>query len=353
MKAGSHRLGDLSQQIGGDLRGDPEHLINGVAPLDSAGSDDLAFYQDAHLHSALHTSQAGAVILHPEHAEAFSGNCIVVKNPYAAFAKIMQYLFPQLRPEAGMHHTALVARDVQLHPNSRVDAYVTIESGAQIASGVWLEAGVFVGAQVRIGAGSHLFPGVKIYSGCSLGERCVIHSGAVIGADGFGFAEEGGKFLKIPQIGAVQIGNDVEIGANACIDRGALTDTVLADGVKIDNLVQIGHNVHLGAHTVIAGQTGIAGSTHIGSHCRIGGQVGITGHVEIADGCVIAGQSAITHSLRKPGVYSGVVPAHEITGWRRIVSRFDGLDALFRRVKRLERAATNQSVSNGRPSDGE
>ncbi|MBU2738431.1 UDP-3-O-(3-hydroxymyristoyl)glucosamine N-acyltransferase [Acidithiobacillus concretivorus] len=354
MRASStHRLQDLAQQLAGELRGDAEYLVTGIAPLDTAEAGDITFFQASSLRGCLQSSQAGAVILSPESADDFSGNCIVVKNPYAAFAKIMQYLFPVARHEPGIHHSAQLDRNVQIHPEVRIDAFVKVESGVQIAAGVWLEAGVFVGADVLIGAGTHVYPGVKIYSGCRIGERCVIHAGAVIGADGFGFAEENGKYLKIPQIGGVLIGNDVEIGANTCIDRGVLTDTILADGVKIDNLVQIGHNVQIGAHTVIAGQTGIAGSTRIGSHCRIGGQVGVTGHVEIADNCVIAGQSAITHSLRSSGVYSGVVPAHEITRWRRIVARFDGLDALFRRVKTLEKKSAHQASSDGEPLHGE
>ncbi|WP_414041841.1 UDP-3-O-(3-hydroxymyristoyl)glucosamine N-acyltransferase [Acidithiobacillus sp. M4-SHS-6] len=353
MKTGTHRLVDLAHHIGGELRGKGDYPITGVAPLDVAQAGDISFYQTGTLRSTLQSSQAGAVILDPQAAGDFSGNCIVVSNPYAAFAKILQYLFPVPRHEPGMHHSVQLDRDAQVHPDVRMDAFVRVESGAKIAAGVWLEAGVFIGANVEIGAGTHIYPGVKIYRDCRIGERCIIHAGAVIGADGFGFAEENRKYIKIPQVGGVLMGNDVEVGANACIDRGVLTDTVLADGVKIDNLVQVGHNVHIGAHTVIAGQTGIAGSTHIGRHCRIGGQVGIAGHIEIADGCVIAGQSGITHSLRIPGVYSGAVPAHEITRWRRIVARFDGLDTLFRRVKFLEKKSAAPASSDGEPLNGE
>lgn len=353
MKVTPHLLGDLAQQVGGEVRGDSSYRISGVLPLDEAGSGDLAFFQDSYALTALKASRAGAVIISPKYAEEFVGHRIVVQNPYAAFARIMQILFPQARLKLGMHHSVQLARDATVHPDTRVDAFVQVAEGAEIAAGVWLEAGVFVGAHVQIGAGTHIYPGVKIYPGCKIGARCIIHSGAVIGADGFGFADDNGKSVKIPQVGGVLIGDDVEIGANSCIDRGVLKDTILGDGVKIDNLVQIGHNVHIGAHTVIAGQTGIAGSAHIGRNCRIGGQVGIAGHIQIADGCMVAGQSAITHSLRHPGVYSGVVPAHEVGGWRRIVARFDGLDALFRRVKRLEQAVAQKSLADGESSDCE
>lgn len=353
MKTGTQQLRDLARHIDGELRGQADYLITGVAPLESAQSGDITFYLNGTALSTLQSSQAGAVILSPRAADDFGGNCIVVNNPYAAFAKILQYLFPVPRHEPGLHHSVQLDRDVQVHPEARLDAFVRVESGAKIAAGVWLEAGVFIGANVEIGAGTHIYPGVKIYRGCRIGERCIIHAGAVIGADGFGFAEENQKYIKIPQVGGVLVGNDVEIGANACIDCGVMTDTVLGDGVKIDNLVQVGHNVHIGAHTVIAGQTGIAGSARIGRHCRIGGQVGIAGHIEIADGCVIAGQSAITHSLRKPGIYSGVVPAHEITRWRRIVARFDSLDTLFRRVKFLEKKSARLASSDGEPLHGE
>ncbi|PKY10245.1 UDP-3-O-(3-hydroxymyristoyl)glucosamine N-acyltransferase [Acidithiobacillus marinus] len=353
MKTGTHQLQDLACHIGGELRGQADYLITGVAPLELAQSGDITFYLSGTLRSTLQSSQAGAVILSPQAAEDFVGNAIIVANPYAAFAKILHHLFPMPRHEPGVHHSVQMDRDVQVHPETRMDAFVRVESGAKIAAGVWLETGVFIGANVEIGAGTHIYPGVKIYRNCRIGERCIIHAGAVIGADGFGFAEENKKYIKIPQVGGVQLGNDVEIGANSCIDRGVLTDTVLGDGVKIDNLVQVGHNVHIGAHTVIAGQTGVAGSTHIGRYCRIGGQVGIAGHIEIADGSVIAGQSAITHSLRVPGVYSGVVPAHEITRWRRIAARFDGLDTLFRRVKLLEKKSASPASSDGELLNGE
>ncbi len=350
---GLYLLGDLAQVAGAQLRGDAGYQISAVAPLNTASSADLTFYQDPHLRSLLKASRAGAVVITPQDAEDFVGNCLLTDNPYAAFARIMQHIYPQDTLQPGLHHTAQLARDAQVDPGARIDAYVQIESGAVIAAGVWLEAGTFIGAGVAVGRGSHLYPGVKIYAGCKLGADCILHAGAVIGADGFGFAEADGRFLKIPQVGRVLIGNGVEIGANSCVDRGALADTVIEDGVKIDNLVQIGHNVQIGAHTVIAGQTGIAGSTRVGRHCRIGGQVGITGHIEIADGCVIAGQSAVTHSLHRPGVYSGVIPAQEVNRWRRIVARLNGLDALFRRVQRIEREAGQDLSTNGEPSDRE
>ena len=346
-------LGELAVVAGAELRGDPAYRIRALAPLETAGSGDLTFYQDARLRGRLMANQAGAVILTPAAAQTFPGQCLLTANPYAAFARVMQYLYPPLVPRPGLHHTAQLARDAQIDPSARVDAYVQVGAGAVVAAEVWLEAGTFIGAAVEVGRGSHLYPGVKVYAGCKLGAHCILHAGAVIGADGFGFAEADGQFLKIPQVGRVRIGDNVEIGANTCIDRGVLDDTCIEDGVKMDNLVQIGHNVRIGAHSVIAGQTGIAGSTRIGRHCRIGGQVGITGHIEIADGCVIAGQSAVTHSLRRAGIYSGVIPAQEVSRWRRIAARFDGLDLLFRRVRRLERGAGENLSTNGESSDRE
>ena len=353
MAHGLYLLGDLAQVAGAQVRGDAGYQISGVAPLNMAGSADLAFYRDPRLRNLLKASKAGAVVIAPQDAENFAGNCLLTDDPYAAFARIMQYLYPQGTLQPGLHHTAQLARDAQVDPSARIDAYVQIAAGAVIAADVWLEAGTFIGAGVTVGRGSHLYPGVKIYAGCKLGADCILHAGAVIGADGFGFAEADGRFLKIPQVGRVLIGNGVEIGANSCIDRGALADTVIEDGVKIDNLVQIGHNVQIGAHTVVAGQTGIAGSTRVGRHCHIGGQVGITGHIEIADGCVIAGQSAVTHSLHRPGIYSGVIPAQEVNRWRRIVARLNGLDALFRRMKRIEREVGQDLSTNGESSDRE
>jgi len=350
---GVYLLGDLAQVAGAELRGDAGYQISAVAPLDTAGSGDLTFYHDMHLRGLLKTSKAGAILIAPQEAEQFSGNRLLTDNPYAAFARVMQHIYPQVAPRPGLHHTAQLARDAQVDPGARIDAHVQIGAGAVIAKGVWLEAGTFVGAGAEVGQGSHLYPGVKIYGGCKVGAGCVLHAGVVIGADGFGFAEADGRFLKIPQVGRVLIGNNVEVGANSCIDRGALADTVIEDGVKIDNLVQIGHNVQIGAHTVVAGQTGIAGSVRIGRHCRIGGQVGIAGHLEIADGCVIAGQSAVTHSLRRAGVYSGVIPVQEASHWRRIAARLDGLDTLFRRMKRVERTLEQDLSTNGEPPDRE
>ncbi|MHB8247328.1 MAG: UDP-3-O-(3-hydroxymyristoyl)glucosamine N-acyltransferase [Acidithiobacillus sp.] len=332
-------LGDLAALVGAEVQGDPCYEITAVAPLSSAGPEDIAFLSDGRLRHLLAESKAGAVILSPADARCFSGRALRTANPYAAYARIMQYFYPAARAPGGIHHSAQIARDVQLDPGACIDAYVVVGTGAVIEADVWLEAGVFVGEEVHIGRGTHLYPGVKVYARCEIGPRCVIHAGAVIGGDGFGFAEENGVYLKIPHIGRVRIGADVEIGANSCIDRGALEDTRIGDGVKIDNLVQIGHNVEVGAHTVIAGQTGIAGSTRLGRHCRVGGQVGINGHIDIADHTAIAGRSSVVHHVRQAGVYSSVLPAQENRRWRRTVARIDDLDGLFRRVKRLEQAA--------------
>ncbi len=334
------RLDRLAELLGLELRGDPLVAISGIAPLERAEACHLAFFQDPRLASLLARSAAGAVILPQEAAGAFSGNCLVSPNPYASFARAMQLFHPPEVPDCGYRSPqAEIAPDAEIDPGARVEAFVRVDSGARIGAGVWLESGTVVGRHACIGSGSHLYPGVKVYARSIIGRNCIVHANAVIGSDGFGFAPESGSYVKIPHAGRTILGNNVEIGANTCIDRGVLDDTLIGEGVKIDNLVQVGHNVHIGPHTVIAGQTGIAGSTWIGAHCRIGGQVGFAGHLRIADGTVIAGQSAITHDLRQAGVYSGVIPAQEARKWRRMVARLNGLDRMAQRLQRCEHLA--------------
>ncbi len=334
------RLDRLAELLGLELRGDPSIAISGIAPLERAESCHLAFFQDHRLAGLLSGTAAGAVILPEEAASTFPGNRLVSAHPYASFARAMQLFHPLEIPDGGYRSPqAEIAQDAEIDPGARIEAFVRVDSGARIGAGVWLESGTVIGRNVSIGSGSHLYPGVKVYARSCIGHNCIVHANAVIGSDGFGFAPEAGGYVKIPHAGRTVLADDVEIGANTCIDRGVLDDTVIGEGVKIDNLVQVGHNVHIGPHTVIAGQTGIAGSTWIGANCRIGGQVGFAGHLRIPDGTVIAGQSAITHDLRQPGVYSGVIPAQEARKWRRMVARLNGLDRLAQRLQRCENLA--------------
>jgi len=349
--APSISLGELAQVAQAELRGDGQFVVLGVAPLEEAGPGELSFFQPPRASEILARTRAGALILREEELHLYGGNALVSRNPYASFARVLQHLYPSIRPSPGVEAGAWVASDAQVHPSACIEAGVRVASGAVIGEGCWLETGVVIGAGVRLGAGCHLFPGVKVYAGCDIGSDCTIHANAVIGADGFGFAPDGDSYLKIPHIGGVRIGRGVEIGANSCIDRGVMADTVIGDGVKIDNLVQIGHNVQIGEHTVIAGQTGVSGSTSIGAHCRIGGQVGFAGHIRIADGCVIAGQSAITHDLRSAGVYSGVLPARPARRWRRLVARFDALEEFAQRFKQWEKMAAAKASAHREESD--
>ncbi|MDD3761362.1 MAG: UDP-3-O-(3-hydroxymyristoyl)glucosamine N-acyltransferase [Acidithiobacillus sp.] len=338
-----YTLQELAEALGLPYRGDAALQFRAMAPLSSAQEDELSFLQDSKYLPLLAQTRAGALILSPEHAEQYDGAAIWSENPYASFAQAMQFLYPEKALTPWRSPDARIAADADVDPSARVEDFVQIGSGAKIGPGVWLESGVVIGPGVEIGAACHLYPGVKVLAESRIAEHCIIHSNAVIGADGFGFAQTEAGYEKIPQVGRVIIGARVEIGANTCIDRGALADTILGDGVKIDNLVQIGHNVVIGADTVIAGQTGIAGSTRIGCRCRIGGQVGFAGHINIADGTVIAGQSAITHDIRQAGVYSGVIPAQDARTWRRTIAQLNRLDGILRRLRGAAKAAHDSS----------
>ncbi|MEL5849405.1 MAG: UDP-3-O-(3-hydroxymyristoyl)glucosamine N-acyltransferase [Candidatus Igneacidithiobacillus chanchocoensis] len=341
----SFLLAELANALGLEFRGNPALRLDAIAAMTNATEHQLSFVQDNKFLPLLAQTRAGALILRKEHAQDYSGAALWSNNPYLSFAQAMQLFYPAEKPSSSISPRAEIAADVELGAQIRVEDFVQIAAGARIGDGAWLEATVVIGAGVEIGAGTHLYPGVKVLAGSVLGPDCIIHANAVIGADGFGFAQGADGYEKIPQIGRVVLGARVEIGANTCIDRGALADTVIGDGVKIDNLVQIGHNVEIGADTVIAGQTGVAGSTRIGRGCRIGGQVGFAGHIEIADGTVIAGQSAITHDIRQAGVYSGVIPAQEVRRWRRTVAQLNRLDSILRRLRGAADPASHSSSS--------
>jgi UDP-3-O-[3-hydroxymyristoyl] glucosamine N-acyltransferase len=332
-----YRLADLAAPLGGELIGDGEVAIRAVASLHSARSGDLAFLSEARHRAALDATGASAVIVAPADRDATTLPRIVCADPYLGFARASALLRPPERVVAGIHPQAVVDAAARVAPSARIDAAAVVDAGAAIGERAWIGAGCWLGPGVHIGAGTRLYAGVRIYGGCELGERVIVHCGAVIGADGFGFANDRGAWVKIPQIGRVRIGNDVEIGANTAIDRGALDDTVIEDGVKLDNLVQIGHNCRIGAHTAVAGCAGIAGSTTIGRHCMIGGAAMIVGHIGIADRVVVAGGSGVRKSITEPGAYVSGFPAVPDREWRRQVALVHGLDRMNDRLRRLER----------------
>lgn len=350
-------LHELAARLGGEVFGDADRCVQRVAPLESATPESIAFLAQPKYRSALATTQAGALLLSPRHKELlaadwprFSG--IWVDDPYLAFAKVAQWLDSTPRPQAGVHSTAVLESPV---PESvHIGAHVWIGPHVQLGEGVIIEAGCVIGAECVIGANTRLYPNVTLYHGCQLGERGIVHAGAVIGSDGFGNARrKDGSWEKIPQTGRVVIGDDVEIGANTTIDRGALDDTVIADGVRLDNQIQIAHNVRIGKHTAIAGCVGIAGSTVIGERCMIGGQAGIIGHLHIADDVFVSAGTLITKSIHKAGHYTGSLPVQTHADWVSNFAHLRHLDALVDRVKTLEkRLQALESLEDISISDG-
>jgi len=338
----SVRLGEIVAALGGELRGDPAHLIARIAPLETAGGDAITFVAQARLQKALEASTAGAIVISPSLvAAAPAGRSLVVTDdPYLYFARLTQWWAGRLRPvpPAGVHPTAWVAPDAVVAASAVIGPHAVVEAGAVIGERVQLGAHCVVGAGSSVGADSLMHPRVTIAAGCTVGERCVFQSGAVIGADGFGIAPTQGRWERIEQLGGVRIGNDVDIGANTCVDRGALEDTVLEDGVKLDNQIQIGHNCHIGAHTVMAACVGIAGSTKVGRNVMIGGAAMIQGHIEIADGVTVSASTMVMHSLRKKGVYTAIFPVDEHASWEKNAVTLRNLYALRERVRALEKA---------------
>jgi UDP-3-O-[3-hydroxymyristoyl] glucosamine N-acyltransferase len=340
-------LGELAQVVSADLHGDAECRIETVAPLEDAAPGAISFLTNSKYRKYLQGTQAAAVILGSEYLEECPVNALVSTNPYLAYARIAAHMFPEPKADSGRHQSAVIAQSARIHPSAWVGPAVVVEDDVEIGPGVSVGPGCVVGRGARIGEDSRLLANVTICHGVTIGKRAIIHPGAVIGSDGFGLASDDGAWIKVPQLGGVRLGDDVEIGANTTIDRGALNDTVLADGVKLDNQIQIAHNVQIGENTAVAGCVGIAGSTHIGRNCTIGGGVGIAGHLEIADGVHFTGQSLVTRSVNKPGYYSGNLPAVENRDWRRSIAHIRHLDDIVRRLKTLEKLVLSQ------PGDGD
>lgn len=336
-------LGELIERFGGELAvGSPSVAVRRLASLSAAGPGDLSFFSAARHKPEAAATGASAVIVSPALADALPGPTarILVADPYAHFAAVARWFAQMLEPPPParlVHPTASIDPSVQLAPGASVGAHAVIEAGAELGEGCAIGAGACVGRDARIGAGTRLHPGVTVYHDCVVGARCIVHSGTVIGSDGFGFAREDGRWAKIPQLGAVVIGDDVEIGSNCSIDRGALEDTVIGDGCKLDNQIQIGHNVRIGEHSALAGCVGVAGSAVIGRRCRIGGGAGILGHLEICDDVTVSAMSLVTRTIRQPGFYTGVFPLMDNDDWERAAAVLRRLPELRTRVRRLER----------------
>jgi UDP-3-O-[3-hydroxymyristoyl] glucosamine N-acyltransferase len=339
---GGVTLGQIAARFGLALRGDPEARIERVASLEQAAPGTLSFLADPRHRRFLAGTRATAVVLDAAAAGECPGHALVTANPRAAFARIAAWLHPEPAVVAGVHPSAVIAPGARVAPSAGVGALAVVGEGAEVGERALIGPGCIVGAGAGVGADSRLIARVTLYPGVRIGARALVHAGAVIGADGFGIASDRDGWVKVPQLGGVVIGDDVEIGANTTIDRGAIGDTLIGDGVKLDNLIQVGHNVVIGAHTAIAGCVGISGSTTIGRRCLIGGAVGIAGHLEIADEVVVTGMTLVSSSLTRSGMYSAAIPATETGLWRRTVARLRHLDELFDRVRRLERRAAER-----------
>jgi UDP-3-O-[3-hydroxymyristoyl] glucosamine N-acyltransferase len=351
---GGLTLGEIAARFGLELRGDPDAVVTGVATLQEARAGTLAFLANPKYRRYLAGTAATAVLVDPRAAADCPVAALVTKNPYAAYARIAALLHPEPALPPGVHPAAVVEPGATVAASAHVAALAWVGAGARIGERAVVGPGCVVGNDAQVGDDTRLAARVTLYRGVRIGRRCLVHAGAVIGADGFGIAQDAGGWVKVPQVGAVTIGDDVEIGAGTTIDRGAIDDTVIEDGVKLDNQIQVGHNVRIGAHTAIAGQAGISGSTTIGKRCLIAGAVGIAGHLEVADDVVVTGLTMVSSSITKPGMYSSGLPAVETGAWRRIVARLHRLDELFDRVKRLERSGGEvPGGGRGAQPDGE
>ncbi|WP_296178546.1 UDP-3-O-(3-hydroxymyristoyl)glucosamine N-acyltransferase [Pseudomonas sp. UBA1879] len=345
-------LGHLAEFLGATLRGPADKEITGLATLQEAGPGQVSFLANPQYRKFLATSHAAAVLLKPADAEGYAGDALLIADPYLAYARISHLFDPKPKAAAGIHPTAIVAQDAVVDPSASVGPYVVIESGARIAAGVTLGAHCFIGARSVIGEGGWLAPRVTLYHDVRIGQRVVIQSGAVLGGEGFGFANEKGVWQKIAQIGGVTIGDDVEIGVNTAIDRGAMDDTRIGNGVKLDNQIQIAHNVQVGDHTAMAACVGISGSAKIGKHCMLAGGVGLVGHIEICDGVFITGMTMVTRSITEPGSYSSGTAMQPAAEWRKSAARIRHLDDMSRRLQQLEKIVEGVTSGGKASSDG-
>jgi UDP-3-O-[3-hydroxymyristoyl] glucosamine N-acyltransferase len=337
------KIAELVERFGGQLEGDRDTEVTAIAPLDRAGASDISFLSNSKLCALAAQSQAAALILspldEPAVAATYEGARIVTANPYAYFARTAQYFasLAEAAPAPGIHPAAAVHKSAQVDPTAHIGPHVTVEARAVIKAGAVIDAGCYIGREAVVGEGTHFFANVTFHARCIIGERGIIHSGAVIGGDGFGFAVDAGTYIKIPQTGRVVMGADVDIGANTTIDRGALDDTVIEDGVKLDNLIQIGHNCRIGAHTAMAGCVGVAGSATIGKHCTFGGAAMINGHIQIVDNVHITAATMVPNSITEPGRYTGYYPVARNAEWERSAVIVRNLSSMREKIRALEK----------------
>jgi len=336
MTAPVFTLGQLAEQLGATLRGASDIQVRGLASLQEAESDQLSFLANPQYRKHLAACKAAAVLLTEADAEGYAGNALVVANPYLAYARLSHLFDRKPQVASGIHPSAVIAASAQVDPSASIGAYAVIEDAAVIGPRVTVGAHCVIGARSSIAADGWLAPRVTLYHDVCIGERVVIQSGAVLGGEGFGFANEKGVWQKIAQIGGVTIGDDVEIGANTTIDRGALADTQIGNGVKLDNQIMIAHNVQIGDHTAMAGCAGISGSTKIGKHCMIAGGVGMVGHIEVCDNVFVTGMTMVTRSITEPGAYSSGTAMQTAADWKKSAARIRQLDDMAKRLKQLE-----------------
>ncbi|RKF15503.1 UDP-3-O-(3-hydroxymyristoyl)glucosamine N-acyltransferase [Alginatibacterium sediminis] len=336
-----YSLGELASKLNLLLNGDPETRISGIASIENARAGDISFLSNPKLESKLDDCMASAIVLSEKSANSFSGSCLICPDPYVAFAKLAQLFDTTPAVAKGIDASASIAGNAVLGKDVCLAANVVIERGVVLEDGVKIGAGSFIGQGSRIGKDSIIYPNVTLYHNCSLGQNCTVHSSTVIGADGFGYANHQGEWIKIPQLGGVQIGDKVEIGAGVTIDRGALDNTVIESNVIIDDQVHIAHNCTIGSGTALAGATAIAGSTKIGRYNIIGGRTTINGHIETCDQVTITGNSMVVRSIKEPGTYSSGVPASKNRDWRRNILRVGQLDEMYKRINALEKKNTN------------
>ncbi|WOT04233.1 UDP-3-O-(3-hydroxymyristoyl)glucosamine N-acyltransferase [Shewanella youngdeokensis] len=335
----SYTLKVLAEHLKADVQGDDSVEITAVGTLNSASPGQITFLANSKYRSQLESTMASAVLMTPADSEGFSGNAIVLKDPYVGFARIAQLLDTTPAAAMAIHPSAQIASSAMLGEGVAIGANAVISDNVIIGNNVQIGAGCVVGQDSVIGSNCLLWANVTLYHNVHMGQDCIIHSGAILGSDGFGYANERGQWIKIPQTGGVRIGDRVEIGAGTTIDRGAIDHTEIHDGVILDNQVQIAHNVVVGVNTAIAGCSVVAGSVTIGQHCIIGGNSAISGHLNICDGVHITGSTNITSEVREPGVYSSATVAMDNKVWRKNTVRFRQLDSLFQRVKTLEKSA--------------
>lgn len=333
----SFRLGEIATALGAELKGDPDLEVTGLATLQAATPGQISFLANPSYAKYLANTQASAVIMSPAAVGDSEINVLLLDNPYLGYARLSHWFDPEPVAQPGIHPSAVVDPDARVADTASIGPNVVIEAGVVVGEQVVIGAGTVIGARAQIGAATVIRPRVTLAHDVVLGQRCHILSGAVIGSDGFGFANEKGVWQRIAQLGRVVLGDDVEVGANTTIDRGALDDTLIGDGVKLDNLIQIAHNVQIGDHSAMAAMVGIAGSTRIGRHCVFGGASGVAGHLEIADQVHLTGMTLVTGDIREAGVYSSGTSADTNRQWRKNAVRFRQLDDLARRIRDLEK----------------